>query len=403
MNSWSPSDTPVISLEPCDISCCDVTPLRGLKPAVLLDLIYLMGLLEEQGWLDSHVTSKRKPQEGTMKESEPQHMQDEDVSADIQWQMEDEMNNCKEPKTDADFQSQSQDTKIGEQQETSHLQAFQASQTSKLDAFAVELRAVRVSYLLIGALKSLTVIFSCEKLSDLLQVPKHDPSVSLSSPPTSPNPEQARARGKQWDESAELRSVLQYVVQSMVKWAVRPCPIKQSVSLADLERAQIMIYKGGASRLQEKEQKGLSPLTDSCSKLDHTEGLATRTAVSKLFCAVLTSYMVLLNYYYIKASFCLLTNNISTWCVFVCCVAHVKYNPYCCCPRYYILRIFTLAVCRFWPPLVSAHVQVLQLSFPVQCRFRGYGHFRPIQPSLCFVLQHGPGVLAASEPADRRL
>lgn len=295
MNSWSPSDTPVISLEPCDISCCDVTPLRGLKPAVLLDLIYLMGLLEEQGWLDSHVASKRKPQEGSMKESEPpQHIQDEDVSADIQWQMEGRMKNSKDQKIDADFQPHSQETKIGDQQETSHL--FQGSQTSKLDVFAVELRAVRVSYLLIGALKSLTVIFSCEKLSDLLQVPKHDPPVSVSSPPTSPNPEQARARGKQWDESAELRSVLQYVVQSMVKWAVRPCPIKQSVSLADLERAQIMIYKGAASRLQEKEQKGLSPLTDPCSKLNDTKGLDSGTTVSMSLCAVMASYRMLLKH-----------------------------------------------------------------------------------------------------------
>lgn len=278
MNSWSPSDTPVISLEPCDISCCDVTPLRGLKPTVLLDLIYLMGLLEEQGWLDSHVAPKRKPPEGSMKESEPppqqQLIQDEDVPADIKWQTEGEMTSGKEPKIDADAQSQPQETRIGDQQEASH--PLQAPQASKLDAFALELRAVRVSYLLIGALKSLTVIFSCEKLSDLLQVPsKHEPPVSLSSPPASPNPEQARARGKQWDESAELRSVLQYVVQSMVKWAVRPCPIKQSVSLADLERAQIMIYKGATSRLQEeKEHKGswlifgrkLRRLTDPRSK-----------------------------------------------------------------------------------------------------------------------------------------
>ncbi|TMS08574.1 putative E3 ubiquitin-protein ligase HERC1 [Larimichthys crocea] len=75
-------------------------------------------------------------------------------------------------------------------------------------------------------------------------------------PLSSPNPDQPKASSKQWDESAELRSVLQYVVQSMVKWAVRPCPIKQSVSLADLERAQVMIYKGAISRLQEdKEHK----------------------------------------------------------------------------------------------------------------------------------------------------
>ncbi|XP_033501996.2 putative E3 ubiquitin-protein ligase HERC1 isoform X10 [Epinephelus lanceolatus] len=234
MNSWSPSDTPIISLEPCDISCCDVTPLGGLKPTVLLDLIYLMGLLEEQGWLGAHPGSnpKRKYSEENMKESEM---------------------NCS---VDSDpFPSPSstkEATKISDHQELTCLP--QTSQT--MDAFAHELRAVRVSYLLTGALKSLTVIFSCEKLSDLLLVPKHDPPNSSMSPISSPNPDQAKASSRQWDESAELRSVLQYVVQSMVKWAVRPCPIKQSVSLVDLERAQVMIYKGALSRLQEdKEHK----------------------------------------------------------------------------------------------------------------------------------------------------
>lgn len=225
MNSWSPSDTPIISLEPCDTSCCDVAPLGGLKPTVLLDLIYLMGLLEEQGWLGAHPASKRKYSEEN-KESEME--------------------------TDP-FPSPSS-TKDA----TKNVDHQEHPQTSKMEAFAHELRAVRVSYLLIGALKSLTVIFSCEKLSDLLLVPKHDPPNSSTSPISSPNPDQAKASSKQWDESAELRSVLQYVVQSMVKWAVRPCPIKQSVSLVDLERAQVMIYKGALSRLQEdKEHKGI--------------------------------------------------------------------------------------------------------------------------------------------------
>ncbi|XP_042364651.1 probable E3 ubiquitin-protein ligase HERC1 isoform X4 [Plectropomus leopardus] len=236
MNSWSPSDTPIISLEPCDISCCDVTPLGGLKPTVLLDLIYLMGLLEEQGWLGAHPASnpKRKYSEENTKESE--------ISFSV------ETDPFPSPSSTKDA------TKIGDHQELTCLP--QTPQTSTVDAFAHELRAVRVSYLLIGALKSLTVIFSCEKLSDLLLVPKHDPQSSSLSPLSSPNPEQAKASSKQWDESAELRSVLQYVVQSMVKWAVRPCPIKQSVSLVDLERAQVMIYKGALSRLQEdKEHK----------------------------------------------------------------------------------------------------------------------------------------------------
>ncbi|XP_074474894.1 putative E3 ubiquitin-protein ligase HERC1 isoform X1 [Sebastes fasciatus] len=231
MNSWSPSDTPITSLEPCDVSCCDVTPLGGLKPTVLLDLIYLMGLLEEQGWQGAYPASKRKHSEENMKESEM-------VEADP----------FPSPSSTKDA------TKTVDHPELTCLP--QTSQTSRVDAFAHELRAIRVSYLLVGALKSLTVIFSCEKLSDLLQVPKHDPPGSSVSPLSSPNPEQAKAGSKQWDESAELRSVLQYVVQSMVKWAVRPCPIKQSVTLVDLERAQVMIYKGALSRLQEdKEHK----------------------------------------------------------------------------------------------------------------------------------------------------
>ena len=216
-----------------------------------------MGLLEEQGWIGAHPAPKRKRSEENMKESE---MQDEDMSADVRWLTEDERKKFKEQKVETDplpSPSATKDsTKIMDNQELPC--PGQTSQTSKVDAFALELRAVRVSYLLIGALKSLTVVFSCEKLSDLLLVPKHDPSNSSMTPLSSPNPDQGKASSKQWDESAELRSVLQYVVQSMVKWAVRPCPIKQSVSLADLERAQVMIYKGAISRLQEdKEHKGM--------------------------------------------------------------------------------------------------------------------------------------------------
>ncbi|XP_022618571.1 probable E3 ubiquitin-protein ligase HERC1 [Seriola dumerili] len=260
MNSWSPSDTPIISLEPCDISCCDVTRLGGLKPTVLLDLIYLMGLLEEQGWLGAYPGPKRKYSEENTKEGETQSCLDEDASDEVRWLTEDERKKFKDQKVETDpfiSSSSTKDaTKITDHQELTCLSLpHQTSQTSKADAFALELRAVRVSYLLIGALKSLTVIFSCEKLSDLLLVSKHDPSSSSVSPLSSLNPDQAKTISKQWDESAELRSVLQYVVQSMVKWAVRPCPIKQSVSLTDLERAQVMIYKGALNRLQEDKER----------------------------------------------------------------------------------------------------------------------------------------------------
>lgn len=246
MNSWSPSDTPITSLEPCSTSCFDVTPLGGLRSTVLLDLIYLMGLLEEQGWLATHQDHKIKCSQENMQENEIQRSNDEDGKE-------------KSPETDSFSSSSStRDPRkiVDHQESTCPTQPSQTLHSSKLDAFAFELRAVRVSYLLIGALKSLTHIFSSENPADLLQTPKHDPSNSSTTPLSSP--EQTREeRNRQWDERAELRSVLQYVVQSMVKWAVRPCPIKQSVSLADLERAQIMIYKGAISKLQEdKEHKG---------------------------------------------------------------------------------------------------------------------------------------------------
>uniref|UniRef100_A0A1A8FK92 HECT-type E3 ubiquitin transferase n=1 Tax=Nothobranchius korthausae TaxID=1143690 RepID=A0A1A8FK92_9TELE len=259
MNSWSPSDTPIFSLEPCGTSCCDITRLGGLKPAVLLDLICLLGLLEEEGWMGAHPPPKRKYSEETVKEDDKQCCQDEDVSDDGKRLSKDEIKAVKEQKSENDSflsaSSSNNTPKIADRQELTCLtQPPQTSQPSKVEAFAVVLRAVRVSYLLTGGLKTLTVIFTCEKLSDLLILPKPDPSTISSSPLSSPSPDQAKTYSKQWDENAELRSVLQYVVQSMVKWAVRPCPIKQTVSLADLERAQVMIYKGALNRLQEDKE-----------------------------------------------------------------------------------------------------------------------------------------------------
>uniref|UniRef100_A0A6Q2XRL6 HECT-type E3 ubiquitin transferase n=1 Tax=Esox lucius TaxID=8010 RepID=A0A6Q2XRL6_ESOLU len=186
LNSWSPSDILLSSLEPCDVPQYDVSQFRGLKPSVLLDLIFLTGLLEEQE--ESPLSeSCDDPEEGSTSSY------------------------C--PPSPAPQTPSSQQTK------------------PQPDIFSLELRAVRVSYLLLGALKSLAVILSCGKFTDMLLVPKHQDLISI---------------------VVILRSVLQFVMRSMVKWAVRPCPIKQSVSLTDLERAQIMIFKGALNRLQDK-------------------------------------------------------------------------------------------------------------------------------------------------------
>ncbi|XP_078812489.1 putative E3 ubiquitin-protein ligase HERC1 isoform X5 [Oryzias latipes] len=256
MNSWSPSDTPISSLEPCDTSWLDVARLGGLKPRVLLDLIYLMGLLEEQGWMGVHPPPKRTHSE-EIKEPETQYCLDEGESHDGKWLLEDEWRRQREQKVEGDLlPSQNETNKTADSQEsTSSAQTPQTSQISKDDSFLLELRAVKVSYLLTGGLKTLAVFFSCEKLSDLLLVPKPDPPKPSVSPLSSSTPDQAKASSVGWDKVCELRSVLQYVVQTMVKWAVRPCPIKQIVSLADLERAQVMIYMGALNRQEDKEHK----------------------------------------------------------------------------------------------------------------------------------------------------
>lgn len=258
MNSWSPSDTPISSLEPCDTSWLDVARLGGLKPRVLLDLIYLMGLLEEQGWMGVHPPPKRTHSE-EIKEPETQYCLDEGESHDGKWLLEDEWRRQREQKVEGDLlPSQNETNKTADSQEsTSSAQTPQTSQISKDDSFLLELRAVKVSYLLTGGLKTLAVFFSCEKLSDLLLVPKPDPPKPSVSPLSSSTPDQAKASSVGWDKVCELRSVLQYVVQTMVKWAVRPCPIKQIVSLADLERAQVMIYMGALNRQEDKEHKGI--------------------------------------------------------------------------------------------------------------------------------------------------
>ncbi|XP_061657060.1 probable E3 ubiquitin-protein ligase HERC1 isoform X5 [Syngnathoides biaculeatus] len=240
VNSWSPSDTPISSLEPCNVTCCDVARLGGLKPSVLLDLIYLMGLLEERGWLSAHAIAAEKLSQESLANGEIQYcLEERDVLAGLAEE--------DRKKVEDDGKGTAKDIKV--QEETTGLR--QMSQTKKNPSI-LEVRAIKVSYLLTGALKSLAVIFSCEKLSDLLSGGK--PNATLSSP-SSDQDKEDDSGDEQWDESAELRSVLQYVVQNMVKWAVRPCPIKQRVSLTDLERAQVMIYKGALNRLQNKERK----------------------------------------------------------------------------------------------------------------------------------------------------
>ncbi|XP_066566869.1 probable E3 ubiquitin-protein ligase HERC1 isoform X2 [Amia ocellicauda] len=246
LNSWSPSDTPLSSLEPSEVPQLDVTRFRGLKPSVLLDLICLTGVLEEQ---DTHVCrAQRKSRSEGSKRSELERILDEDIARVMMGEdgcigtmPVQSMENTAEAESPREKDSPPEPKEMRAEQEIGP-----ASQTAtRSDLFSSELRAVKVSYLLLGALKSLAVILSCSKFADLLLVPKFESSCQNSSD---------FAKNLSSLENTELRSVLQFLVRNMVKWAVQPCPIKRVTSLADLERAQIMLFKGALNRLQEDSE-----------------------------------------------------------------------------------------------------------------------------------------------------
>lgn len=102
------------------------------------------------------------------------------------------------------------------------------------DVVQSEIRAVQLSYLYLGAMKSLSTLLSCSKYAELLLIPKvlaesgHN-SDCASSPIV--------------HEDVEMRAALQFLMRHMVKRAVMRSPIKRALGLADLERAQAMIYK----------------------------------------------------------------------------------------------------------------------------------------------------------------
>ncbi|KAL1253293.1 hypothetical protein QQF64_017986 [Cirrhinus molitorella] len=257
LNSWSPSDTPLSSLEPCDVPQLDMSRCRGLKPSVLFDLILMTGILEEQEPPSGSSEASGLPRNRISSEGGPRSELERRLDEDIARIMMDEegmscpvdedRNKSEERRDDNQDDTFRSLIQSNEERAGAPCPPVIASQP-RVDFFALELRAVHISYLLLGALKSLAVILNCGKFTDLLLVPKSDVGVNV----TSPDPARASAGG---EENAELRSVLQFVVRSMVKWAVRPCPIKQATALSDLERAQIIIFKGVLSRLHEDGSK----------------------------------------------------------------------------------------------------------------------------------------------------
>ncbi|TUG88269.1 putative E3 ubiquitin-protein ligase HERC1 [Bagarius yarrelli] len=137
-----------------------------------------------------------------------------------------------------------------------------------------EVHAVQLSYLCLGAIKSLSVLLSCSKYAELLLIPKavHDnghnadcgsPSIGVS------------------QEEAEMRSALQFLMRHMVKRAVMRSPIKRVLGLAELERAQAMIYKLVVNSVLEEQEGGKTKQSDGeCEELEGEQQFQTPVTTS---------------------------------------------------------------------------------------------------------------------------
>lgn len=115
------------------------------------------------------------------------------------------------------------------------------------DLVQSEIRAVQLSYLCLGAMKSLSALLSCSKYAELLLIPKVLPENGHNSD---------CASSPVIQEEVEMKAALQFLMRHMVKRAVMRSPIKRALGLADLERAQAMVYKLVVNSLLEEQFGG---------------------------------------------------------------------------------------------------------------------------------------------------
>nr|XP_057932872.1 probable E3 ubiquitin-protein ligase HERC1 isoform X9 [Doryrhamphus excisus] len=290
---WSPSDTPLYNLEPCEPLPFDVARFRGLTASLLLDLTYLISVHEETAAKLSARRHDKRHRNAHSTGHEPttnNNNNDDDDKAD------NEMPNHKEPRENVGKGSCSLPNATASDLRVSHsLDEVKShvAPNSKSDGgissvvvggvggndtlFSVaphaplegnkkrghehasrshepypsliatqsEIHAVQLSYLYLGAMKTLSVLLSCSKYAELLLIPKVLPDSSGHNADlnASAGAQSTAATSPICQEEVEMRAALQFLMRHMVKRAVLRSPIKRALGLADLERAQAMIYK----------------------------------------------------------------------------------------------------------------------------------------------------------------
>ncbi|XP_037767220.1 probable E3 ubiquitin-protein ligase HERC1 isoform X1 [Chelonia mydas] len=237
---WSPSDTPLYNLEPCEPLPFDVARFRGLTATVLLDLTYLTGIHEDTG-KQSAKRHEKKHRHETEDKGDIEQKTEGDAGSDMRSlpsadDIKGPITTCSKSENEiASFSLEP--TLLGMESQHQPIEGKRKNHEHiprNHDVVQSEIRAVQLSYLYLGAMKSLSALLSCSKYAELLLIPKvlaengHN-SDCASSPVV--------------HEDVEMRAALQFLMRHMVKRAVMRSPIKRALGLADLERAQAMIYK----------------------------------------------------------------------------------------------------------------------------------------------------------------
>ncbi|XP_014872809.1 probable E3 ubiquitin-protein ligase HERC1 isoform X1 [Poecilia latipinna] len=273
---WSPSDTPLYNLEPCEPLPFDVGRFRGLTSSLLLDLTYLTSIHEETAAKLGGRRHDRKHRNAASVGHEPSCADDrpdgqKDAAASelrVSHSLEEvKAHLAPNSKSESEISSvacgnealfgpaPNAAAEAGRKKGHDHGGRHEAPPISTQS----EIHAVQLSYLYLGAMKTLSALLSCSKYAELLLIPKvvpeaapsgHNADLNASGGAAPPSPV--------FQEEVEMRTALQFLMRHMVKRAVMRSPIKRALGLADLERAQAMIYKLVVNGLLDEPSGGKS-------------------------------------------------------------------------------------------------------------------------------------------------
>ncbi|MGH0117414.1 UNVERIFIED_CONTAM: hypothetical protein FKN15_034601 [Acipenser sinensis] len=251
---FSESDTPLYNLEPCEPLAFDVSRFRGLTASLLLDLTYLTGIHEDAAKLSArrhekkhrHDSEEKGDHEQKAEGDLPKETMDLRVSQSLDEVKAHMSTNSKSESEIASFSLEPQILDYHHHQAEGKRKAHEHAMRTH-DLVQSEIRAVQLSYLYLGAMKSLSALLSCSKYAELLLIPKVLPENGHNSD---------CASSPVIQEEVEMKAALQFLMRHMVKRAVMRSPIKRALGLADLERAQAMVYKLVVNSLLEEQFGG---------------------------------------------------------------------------------------------------------------------------------------------------